>query len=375
MYKNLLIIFSAIALLLVLSCSVEPNYTVKEINGVKHYYNKAKGTEVVNIDPVKLFEIDGTDPSLPDSSSGFEAVTKIITDYNENIYVLDKEKAVIKKYNNSGKFDKLIGNKGKNVEHFFNPTEMALMYDTLVVYDENPRRFIRYLTNGTYISAQILMSTNTPQYMTSDGKTNLASFQSVKYVDKSDSLRYMNNDICILSDRFKVTKVIKEIKYAIEDPDFFIPDMFTTYFQKDGNFYIANNESDSYSIEVKNSRGNMQYVIEKEYEKLPYNSYEVGQMNEFISRIGGSPVDTTKTYYKKAVNMIYVDKYDRIWALPSLNRTAENETTHYVDLFKDGVFLNRIILDVVGRDESFLLSGNRLYVTNDVTKKISVYEY
>jgi hypothetical protein len=249
------------------------------------------------------------------------------------------------------------------------------MYDTLVVYDENPKRYTRYLTNGTYLSSQILMSTNPPQYLTSDGKTNLAAFQFVKYIDRIDSVKYMNNDICLLSDRFKVTKVVKQIKYSPNAPDFFIPDMFTTYCQKDGNFYIANNESDKYSIEVKNSRANLKYVIEKEYEKLPYNSYEIGQVNQFIKRVSGSSVDTTKVFYKKAVNMVYVDKYDRVWALPSVQRTTENEATHYVDIFKDGIFLDRIILDVVGRDESFLLSGNRIYVTNSVTKKITVYEY
>ncbi|NOR44528.1 MAG: hypothetical protein GQ534_02995 [Candidatus Delongbacteria bacterium] len=375
MYKKLQIILSISIALFIISCSQEPNHTVKEIDGVKYYFNKQEPSQVLNINPVKLFEIDGANASMVDSVKGFGSITKILTDYNKNIYILDRDKAVIKKYNNKGEFDKLIGQKGKNIEHFTAPREIALMYDTLVVFDENPKRYTRYLTNGTYISSQILMATNPPQYLTSDGKTNLAAFQFVKYRNKSDSVRYMNNDICLLSDRFKVSKVIKVIKYSSEDPNFFIPDLFTTYFQKDGNFYVANNESDKYSIEVINSRSNLQYVIEKEYEKLPYNSYEVGQINQFIDRIGGSAVDTTKTYYKKAVNMVYVDKYDRVWALPSAIRTIENESTHYVDIFKEGIFLDRIILDVVGKDESFQLLGDRLYVINQAEKKIKVYEY
>ena len=233
---------------------------------------------------------------------------------------------------------------------------------------------MRFLTNGTQLhSSQVFMGGISPQYMTSDGKTNLACFIFTRYA--RDSIRYMDNSICMLNSKFKIEKIIKEIKYSPDLHDFFFPDLFTTYFQKDGNFYVANSGSDKYSIEVINSRGNLQYVIGKEYERLPYNSGEMLQIGNFIKFLGEVEVDSTKTYYKKAVNMVYVDKYDRVWALPSALRTKENEATHYVDIFKDGVFLDRIILDFIGIDESFVLSGDRLYVINDLERKIKVYDY
>ena len=355
------------------SCSQGPNYTVKEVDGVKYYYNKHQPSKTITLNPVKLFEIDGTSSSMADSVAGFGTISKIVTDFNNNIYILDREKAVIKKYNNKGDYDKLVGVKGKQIDQLFKPSEMALMYDTLVVYDIKPRRYIRLLTNGSHLTSQILMMTNTPQYLTSDGNTNLVSFQFVK--SKYEGVKYMNNDLCLLNDRFKVKKVIREIRYAADSPDFFFPDMFTTYFQKDGLFYVPNNESDKYSIEVISTRGNLKYVIEKEYEKIPYNSYELEQINEFIVQAGGWDVNSTKTYYKKAVNMLYVDKYDRVWALPSAIRTKENEASHFVDIFENGIFLNRIVLDFVGIDESFQLSGDRIYVINEIDKKIRVYDY
>jgi ABC-type oligopeptide transport system substrate-binding subunit len=57
MYKNLLIIFTITMALLILSCSKKPNYTVKEIDGVKYYFNKSEPSTVLNINPVELFEI------------------------------------------------------------------------------------------------------------------------------------------------------------------------------------------------------------------------------------------------------------------------------------------------------------------------------
>ncbi|MDA3885585.1 MAG: hypothetical protein PF638_08335 [Candidatus Delongbacteria bacterium] len=374
MYKKLQIIFSISIALLIMSCAQEPNHTVKEVDGVKYYFNKHEPSQVVNINPVKLFEIDGVNPSMADSIKGFNSITKILTDYNDNVYILDSDKAIIKKYNNKGEFDKLIGKKGNEVNHFSTPTEIVLKYDTLIVYNAKPKKYMRFLTNGTQLqTSQVFMGGISPQYITSDCKTNLACFRFTTYT--RDSIRYMDNSICMLNSKFKVEKIIKEIKYSPDSSGFFLPDLFTTYFQKDGNFYVAYNGSDKYSIEVINSRGNLKYVIEKEFEKLPYNSGEMVQINQFITLLGGSLVDSTKTYFKKAVNMIYVDKYERIWTLPSVARTEENEFTHYVDIFKDGVYLDKIILDVVGKDESFLLSGNRLYVTNEVTNKIRVYEY
>ena len=374
MYKYSQIILSVFLAVIIFSCSQEPNYTVKEVDGVKYYYNKHQPSKTVTLNPVKLFEIDGISPNMADSIKGFGTISKILTDFNNNIYILDQEKAIIKKYNNNGKFDKLIGMKGKKDNQFSNPTEMVLMYDTLVVYDPIPKRYLRFLTNGKFINSQGLNGAIAPQYLTSDGKTNLASFQFFRYV--REKVSYVNNDIWILHDKlFKVTKRIKEIKYSLYDEDLFIPDMFTTYVQKDGILYVAEHESEKYSIEAINSRGNLKYVIEKEYEKLPYDSNEINEINEFVNKVGRSNVDTTKTHFKKAVNMVYIDKYDRLWALPSVLRTEENEASHFVDIFENGVFLNRILLDFVGIDESFQLSGDRLYVINDKENKIKVYEY
>ena len=116
MYKKLQIIFLISIALLIMSCSQEPNYTVKEVDGVKYYFNKQNPSQIVNLNPVKLFEIDGTSSSLPDSSQGFDVITKILTDYNNSVYILDNQKALIKKYSNKGDFDKLIGKKGNQLE-------------------------------------------------------------------------------------------------------------------------------------------------------------------------------------------------------------------------------------------------------------------
>jgi hypothetical protein len=123
MYKKLQIIFSISIALLIMSCAQEPNHTVKEVDGVKYYFNKHEPSQVVNINPVKLFEIDGVNPSMADSIKGFNSITKILTDYNDNVYILDSDKAIIKKYNNKGEFDKLIGKKGNEVNHFSTPTD------------------------------------------------------------------------------------------------------------------------------------------------------------------------------------------------------------------------------------------------------------
>ena len=157
MYKKLQVIFSISIALLIISCSQEPNHTVKEVDGVKYYFNKQEPSQIVNINPVKLFEIDGVNVSMVDSVKGFGSITKILTDYNNNVYILDGDKAVIKKYSNKGKFDKLIGEKGKNIEHFTAPREIALMYDTLVVFDEETNEVDEMGLNGRKLDLRLAL--------------------------------------------------------------------------------------------------------------------------------------------------------------------------------------------------------------------------
>ncbi|MBN2857163.1 MAG: hypothetical protein JXN63_02055 [Candidatus Delongbacteria bacterium] len=366
-------LITVLTALLILSCvSQDKNYSVKELNGVKYYNNNGLPNGTYSPKATLLFELKGPE-NVPDSMAGFGNIYNVITDLNDNIYILDGEHATIKKYNRNGEFERYFPEQsGISVEQFQNPTQFAMLYDTLLVFDPPSGKYVRYLNNGKFIESQFVMAGLRPVSLQSDGKTNLSSFAPT--IENIDSVSYSVNKLCVLNGKLKIEFVVREMKIPM-DENFFFPDILTSYFAKDGLFYIAENTSGMYKIYVADNRGRMIYETEKSYEKIPYNEYEREQLNEFIVASNFDPLDPSKEYYKKAVNQIQVDKKDRIWAQPSMIRTEANQDSFYVDIFDGGVFINRTVLDFASGNEIFMLRGNRLFVIADDRRSVRVYDY
>ncbi|MFO7809892.1 MAG: hypothetical protein R6V47_00780, partial [Candidatus Delongbacteria bacterium] len=196
----------------------------------------------------------------------------------------------------------------------------------------------------------------------------------VPQAQQMDSVDYFTNDLTRLNYRLKPAQVIKHIRVRY-DEDFFFPDVLTSYTADKGLFYVADNMPGVYKIDIVNERGNLKKVIEMEYKKIPYNSYEKEMLNDFISSSGFPPIDTDKVIYKKAINSIQIDKKGRIWTQPSVERTEANQDSFYVDIFDRGCFVNRTTLDFIGGNETYKLAGNRIFVISEDNQSIRVYEY
>ncbi len=371
MRRTVKIIPVLLSLILLFSCTAD-KYKVEIIDGVKYIKNTGEPTAAYTPKTKLLFEIQGPE-NVPDSMKGFGEITQIIADFNDNIYILDGIHATIKKYNRNGEFERYFPEQyGSGIEQLKKPTQIVLMYDTLTVYDHGLGKYIQFMTNGRFIQSQFVMTGVKPVALKSDGKTNLSTF--IAKIEKGDSTDVSVNQLCVLNDRLKTQYVVREIR-AEMNKDFFFPDLLTFYSVKDGMFYTAENKSDKYRIYVDDNRGNSQYVIEKKFTKVPYNEFEREKLNEFIVAAKFPPMDSTRTYYKKAVSSIEIDKLNRIWTQPSLERTEANEDSLYVDIFDEGIFVNRTVLDFVKRNETYTLLNNRLYVISEDRKSVRVYDY
>ncbi|MBU4485435.1 MAG: hypothetical protein KKD38_00775 [Candidatus Delongbacteria bacterium] len=368
--KYFIIVLGALVLF---NCSkFKEKYKIEEIDGVKYYKNTGEAAGKYRPTAKLLFKIKGPE-NVPDSMKGFGYILDVISDYNDNIYILDGDQATIKKYNKSGEFERYFPEQsGNGVDQFQRPTQFALMYDTLIVYDPPGGKYLQYLTSGTFIQSHYLMSGLKPIFLNSDGKTNLSSFAAT--ITQIDSVDYAVNKLCVLNDRLKIEYVVREIRQPFNKDSFF-PDILTSYTLKDGLFYIAENLSDAYRIYVADNRGAMQYIIEKEFTKIPYNEYERTQLNEFVTLSGFQPLDSNKVYYKKAINTIEIDKNNKLWTQPSLDRTEVNQDSFYIDIFDKGIFINRTVLDFINGNETYKLKGNRIYVIAEDRKSVRVYDY
>jgi len=366
------ILSTLLSLILIISCTADKKYKIETVDGVKYFKNTGEPTGKYRPNARLLFEIKGPE-NVPDSMKGFGEITDVLADFNDNIYILDGGHATIKKYNRNGEFERYFPEqRGSELEQFTKPNQFALMYDTLLVFDPPTGKYVQYLSNGKFIQSHFLMTGLKPIVLKSDNKTNLSTFVAI--IENLDSTAYSVTQLCVLNERLKIQYVVREMK-AKMDKDFFFPDVLTTYNVKDGVFYTAESTSDHYRIYADDNRGNPQYVIEKDFLKVPYNAYEREKLNEFIEASKFPPMDSTRTYYKKAVNSIEIDKYDRIWAQPSLERTVLNEDSLYVDIFDKGIFINRTVLDFVSGNEIYKLLTSRLYVISGDRKSLRVYDY
>jgi hypothetical protein len=358
-----------------MNCSkFKEKYKIEEINGIKYYKNTGEPTGKYRPQAKFLFELKGPE-NVPDSMKGFGAIVDLISDFNDNIYVLDGEHATIKKYNGSGEFERYFPEqRGDEVERLKGPSQFAFVYDSLLIYDSVNRKYVKYMKNGSFVNSfwSIMGTSVKPAMLKSDGRTIISAFSFSR--ENLNGKDYSINKLCLLNEKFKIDQVIREIKIVM-DSDFFFPDIIANYAIKNGLFYITENLSDAYRIFVNDDRGKMKYVIEKNYAKIPYNVYEISQLSRFVKESGFPPLDSTKTYYKKAINTIEIDKNDRIWVQPSLDRTLANQDSFYIDIFDKGIFINRTVLDFVKGNETYKIIGNRIYVIAEDKKSFRVYDY
>jgi hypothetical protein len=367
------------ASVLLICCSDSENYSVKTVDGIKHHKNGFVPEGNYSPSLRFLFELKGPE-DVPDSMSGFGSVEDIAADLNDNIYVLDGSHAVIKIYNKGGVFEGYFPDqKGNEVERLFQPVYAVFLYDTLVIYDPGNRKYTRYLSNGFFVTSQWFSSDMSEGFtvkanaLKSDGKTNLSAF-SFSQENSPEGGAFFSNKLCALTLNYKVKSVVKEFKAPVNDGAVFA-DLFSAYGLKDGTFYFAENTGENYRIFVTDNLGRTKYIIDKKYEKIPYNEYEKQELNEFIVQYNFPALDPSVEYYKKAVTSIEIDKKSRIWAQPSINRTEANQDSFYVDIFDGGRFVCRTALDVLKPNETYRLLGNRFYAISEDKKSVRVYDY
>ena len=359
-------------LMLIFNCS-EEKFTIEEIEGVKYYKNSGEPTGSYKPKEKFLFEIKGPE-NVPDSMKGFGSIADVLCDELDYIYILDSEHATIKKYNSEGEFERYFPEQrgGTGPEQLKEPSQFAFLYDTLVVIDDEAQKYVRFLNNGKFINASLrFMGGASILFLNSDHRDNLSAF--VPRTISIDSINYFTNNLYTLDSRFKPKTVIKAIKDVL-DSAFFFPDFFSVYAVRNDIYYVSDNKG-MYKIYVINGRGHTKYIIEKEFDKIPYNAGEKELLNEFITSSGYPEVAIDEQIYKKAINSIEIDKNDKLWIMPSVERNESNSDSLYIDIFENGVFVNRTVLDFIKGDETYKLKGSRIFVISSDRKSVRVYEY
>ncbi|PID29553.1 MAG: hypothetical protein CR982_02490 [Candidatus Cloacimonadota bacterium] len=359
---------------IILSCSKEDerNYTVKEIGGITTFKNSNKPSKELILKPKKIFTIDG---NSGDSSQVLKRPVGVSVDSNKDIYILDIIESNIKKYDSNGNFIKAISKKGMGPGELSFPNSMAILEDTIYVANSGQKKIVKLDKDGNYIG-DIFLSNELIELFQPVGKDRFLGYVGGVNQEKNE----IGLNLSILNKRFEVIKELVPNRINLSDPNNNILNIISPYAVSEKGIFISSNSKNRYSINVYNFNGEPTYNIEKWYKKIKLTDDESEQFNKAMKKIG-SRSGVPEVKYKKAINNLFVDNQGRLWVKVSLQRSKDSENNFVIDIFKDGVFLNRVEFDELTTEDFFnpetrlFVYDNRIFIFDRDSNSLSVYQY
>ena len=358
----------------------EKNYTIKEINGVKVFKNKNEvSVDKINFSPKELFTIDGRPDYVADSLAAFPTVASIAVDNKGNIFVLDFASSSVKKFDKTGKFVKKFGSKGQGPGEFTFAESITIKNDTIGVNDFQTAKIVQYDSDGNFIKNHSVKAQSRFKDIIPVGKNRyIANLTSV--IEK-DKYYFFDYNVLLLDRNFKTIKSFRNFtqKYDPEKPHCRL-DMYDPYVVTDNKIFIPVNSDQIYRIDVYDFDGNKLYSIDKSYRSIQFLDSEKSAYDSlFKLNRRGTPPLTVK--FKKAINFIYHDDMGRLFVASSVERNNENMRSLFLDVFKDGIFLKKIKLnlhdsfDYMNFENRLVFKNKRIYLLNSSNSMIKVFEY
>lgn len=381
-YKNTLIkLLVLVVLLAIIACSEkkEQTYEVKNENGVKVIYNEDKGIAPhLEIKPELLFTIEADDEAEADTARGFTIMSDLDIDSKGNIYILDMNKSLIKKFSKDGKYLGAFGRRGQGPGELQLANVMAVIEDTVYAGDLPLRKFSKFSPSGEFASS-FTVTHEMPQYLFKAGKDKFLS--TGQYFENVDDENFLVRIVGIYNKWFELVHEVFKVKIKIQDNNdgFNLLDYIAvvTCDLKNERVFVAENSEDFYKVHCYDYSGNLLYTIKKDYMRIPFSENELDDFNRTTGRI--YPRTTAK--FKKAINEMFYDKYDRLWVCPSVDRTKGNPNRFVADIFKEGVFLKTIEFDFTNgydyfnEDRQLFFQNGLIYLMNMGDATTEVYKY
>ncbi len=379
------VLIALVAALIILSCTRKSeNFTVTEVNGVKLCSNTGVPNDPeAKLELKKLFTISSE--SGADSTAVLKFPSMIVEDRFQNSYVLDAMAVNVKKYDSLGKFIKAIGRDGQGPGEFYDPTIMYIVNDTLNVYSNGSCIISKFDLNGNFYYEKKIDRIQ-PQWLkySPTGKS-LSAFVFIPNLGKNREIADLNLSLIDLS-KLTVKSCIKQNpmnQEGVMSGRISLIDFYSPFATDDNYAYISDNTDSQYRILAYDHDGKKRSEIRKDYQKIRYEKNEIGKYREDMSKVMRKEDELKIDNFKKAVYAMYTDKYGRLLVIPSIDRIIDKDGV-YIDIFKDGKFLNRVSYRLMDKSTIGLLwmlrsdvifSRTRLYYLDRDKNVIDVYDY
>jgi len=374
-------------ILLIAGCSKkDENFKTEEHNGVKIFSN----TEMPN-DPTaklelkKLFTISSE--AQTDTSAYLKKPITLTADNNNNVYILDIYSMSVKKFDSSGTFVKSIGRMGQGPGELYYPSLIFIYKDTLNIMSVGSQKISKFDLDGNFYNEFKLPDRSQLQASKVSRDNQKVASYIQKFIIKENQQPDIDYTLSTLEiPRLNEKAVIKSQIFSIQDfrsgkidfNDLLIP------FAPDNDYvYVSENSDNQYRIFGYDYEGKKKVEIRKDHKMI---RYEPAEKEEYIASMKKNipgDLDIKAGNFKKAIVAMHIDKYGRLLIYPNVDRNVDKEGV-YLDIFKDGMFLNRINYEIhdkeslgmigMGKAMEFFI-GDKLYVLKAEDLSVDVYEY
>jgi len=361
------------------------NFKTEEQNGIKIYSNtETPNDPTAKLELKKLFTISSE--AQTDTSAYLKKPITLTADNNNNVYILDLMSMSAKKFDSSGNFVKSIGRMGQGPGELFYPSIMFIDKDTLNIMSEASRKLSKFDLDGNFYYEKLMTDQSQLQVTKFSRDAQKSASYVVKQIQKEGGMLDIIFGLSIIKiDDLTEKASISSLKFDFQDlmsgkidyNDLIIP------FTPDNKYvFVSENSDNQYRIFGYDYEGKKKIEIRKDFKMV---RYEPAEKEEYIASLKKDMPNNQEVKvgnFKKAIITMNTDKYGRLLVYPNVDRNVDKEGV-YLDIFKDGMFLNRISYTIRDKEKTGMLSfditeffiGDKLYVLNSEELTLDVYDY
>jgi len=385
-FKKILLI-SLFFLALIIGCTKSEkeklNYTKKNLNGIKIITNENRASNPNYIYKLnKILEIKSEDSEISDSLRYLSSINDVIFDKFENFYVLDSKKCSVKKFDKDGNYNKSFGSKGQGPGELQSISSIVLLDNFIYLSNANQREIAKFDLDGKFIKKTPLPGNFPPKLIRFANNKTIGS-GTMAFVTQVDGEMKMKIKffLTILDSVFKpINDIVKNtISCKMDDASKYLSsNLIISSTDHKEKIFLAKNSDSEYEISIYDITGKITSKIKKNYikkrkiievEPTDKKDEKEDKLEEQIT----IALKKGDSKYYNSIDNIFYDGKGRLLVKTPLSKKEKLEGKKYFDLFIDGIFINRIKLDIDENKLLFFRSGKLISVNHNDNSFI-IYE-
>ncbi len=354
------------------------NYSKEIVNGITTIVNDNKPSEPsLNIELKKIAEISGLNEDSIDSAL-FVRAYDIQMDDRGNFYILDGQKSHIFIFSNTGTFIKKFGREGSGPGEFNNAYSFLVANDFIYIPDFSSSKISKFDLEGTFSENMTFENMSIPNNLIKFGENKFVGSQGFGF-SFTDGIWKNRISLEIYNKDFSIVKQVIDYEDELDFSKPFNPlNIQIPFGCSDKEIFLSENNDDNYQINVLDEFGNKNRIIKKKYRKIRRSKQERKEFQEnntFGFSVNGEAKQLkADAEYKKAIRTLNIDKLDRIWIAFSVDEKEKLEGRFYDIFSSEGIFLNRVKIDVE-KDVTIHFLKDKIVTYDNDLNIIKAYDY